>query len=53
MEAVFDRVENIVQKGENAGYQQFFLFLNCFQKSSLSGLLRFWIVLERVGKKAS
>ena len=29
---VFDRVENIVGKGENAGYQHFLLFLQCFQK---------------------
>ena len=28
---VFDRVENIVVKGENAGYQHFLLFLQCFQ----------------------
>ena len=36
---VFDRVENIVQKGENAGYHNFLLFPQCFlpylrQKSS-------------------
>ena len=30
----FDRVENIVGKGENAGYHQFFLFPQCTQKSS-------------------
>ena len=29
---LFDRVENIVGKGGNAGYQQFFLSLNVFQK---------------------
>ena len=27
---VFDRVENNVGKGENAGYQHFLLFLQCF-----------------------
>ena len=27
-----ERVENIVGKGENAGYQHFFLFPQCFQK---------------------
>ena len=32
-----DRVENIVGKGENAGYQHFLLFPQCFQKPSLSG----------------
>ena len=29
------RVENIVRKGENAGYQHFLLFPQCFQKVSL------------------
>ena len=27
---VFDRVENIVEKGKNAGYQHFLLFPQCF-----------------------
>ena len=31
---VFERVENIVGKGENAGYQHFLLFPQCFQKAS-------------------
>ena len=34
MISVFDRVENIVEKGENAGYQQFLLFPQCFPKPS-------------------
>ena len=29
---VFDRIENIVGKGENAGYQQILLFQQCFSK---------------------
>ena len=29
---VFDRVGNIAVKGENAGYQHFLLFPQCFQK---------------------
>ena len=29
---LFDRVENIVGKGENAGYQHFLLFLHVFKK---------------------
>ena len=37
-------VENIVDKGENAGYQHFLLFPLCFQKASPIGLLKFWIV---------
>ena len=30
---VFDRVENIVVKGENAGCQHFLLFLQCFHNT--------------------
>ena len=41
---VFDRVENIVGKGENAGYQHFLLFPQCFQKACLSGSLTVGIV---------
>ena len=33
----FRRVENIVGKRENVGYQHFLLFLQCFQKASFSG----------------
>ena len=40
MISVFDGVENIVGKGENAGYQHFLLFLQCFQKVSFSGSLK-------------
>ena len=32
---VLGRVENIVGKGENAGYQHFLLFPQCFQKLSI------------------
>ena len=31
MISLFDRVENIVGKGENAGHQHFLLFPQCFQ----------------------
>ena len=31
---VMGKVENFVGKGENAGYQHFLLFLQCFQKAS-------------------
>ena len=34
---VFDRVENIVGKGENAGHWHFLLFSKCFQKASFPG----------------
>ena len=36
-ELVLDIVENIVGKGENAGYQHFLISLRCFQKVSFSG----------------
>ena len=41
----FGRMENIVGKGENAGYPQ------CFQKPSASGLLKVWIVWLRDKRK--
>ena len=37
MISVINRVENFVGKGENAGYQHFLLFPQCFQKSRLFG----------------
>ena len=44
MISLSDMVENIVGKGENAGYQHFLLCPQCFQMPSLSGLLTVWIV---------
>ena len=41
---VLGRVENIVEKGENAGYQHFLLFPLCFQKASYTGSLKVGIV---------
>ena len=38
------RVENILGRGENAGYQHFLLFLQYFQKPSLLGSLKVGIV---------
>ena len=37
MVSVFDREENIVGKGENAGYQHFLLFPQCFPMPTLVG----------------
>ena len=37
MKFVSEWVENIVGQGENAGYQHFLLFLQCFLKASLPG----------------
>ena len=31
---VFDTIENIVGKGENAGHQHLLLFPQCFQKTN-------------------
>ena len=39
-----ERKENIVGKRENAGYQHFLLFPQCFQKASSLGLLKVVIV---------
>ena len=41
---LFDRVENIVGKGKNAGYKHFLLFPQCFQKPSSPGSLKVGIV---------
>ena len=38
------RVENIVGKEENAGYQHCLLFPQCFQKASFSGSLQVGIM---------
>ena len=38
------QIENIVEKRENAGYQHFFLFPQCFQKAYFSGPLKVAIV---------
>ena len=45
---LFERVENIVGKGENAGYQHFLLFPQCFQKDSFTGSLKVGIVWLKV-----
>ena len=45
--SLFDSVENIVGKGENAGYQHFLLFPQCFLKASFSGSLEVGIVWYR------
>ena len=47
MKFVSLRVENIVGKGENAGYQHFLLFPQCFQNVSFSGSLKVDIVWKR------
>ena len=39
-ELLLDMTENIMEKGENAGYQHFLLFPQCFQKYFSSGSLK-------------
>ena len=46
MISVFDCVENIVGKEENAGFQHFLFFPQRFQKASFSGSLE----VEQCGK---
>ena len=41
---VLYRVENMVGKGKNAGYQHFLLFSQCFQKPNYPRLLKVGIV---------
>ena len=41
---VLGRVENIVEKGENVGYQHFLLFPQCFQKLFILEVLKVGIV---------
>ena len=42
------QVENTVGKGENASYEQFFLFPQCFQKACFPGASKSVIVWEWV-----
>ena len=44
LKLILERVENIVGKGENAGYRHFLLFPQCFQKPSYTGSLKVGIV---------
>ena len=44
LKILLKRVENIVGKGENAGYQHFLLFSQCFQMLSFPLVLKVGIV---------
>ena len=46
--SVCDRLENIVGKGENAGYQHFLLFPQCFENASFPGVSKGTTVWEWV-----
>ena len=41
---VLGSVQSIMGKGENAGYQHFLFFLQCFQKVSYTGSLKIMTV---------
>ena len=50
VKVVFHRIENVVGKEENAGYQHFPLFPQCFQKafsSSASKVIIVWYCFKR------
>ena len=42
-------VESIVRKGENADYQHFLLFQQCFQKASYTGSLKLGLCGKELG----
>ena len=46
----FGKTENIVGKGENAGYQHFLLFLDCFEKPFSTGSLNIGVVQYKSAK---
>ena len=46
--SVFDRVENSVGKGENAGYQHFLFFPQSFPEPFKLGSLKVWIARKKV-----
>ena len=48
IKGVFHRIENIVGKEENAGYQHFLLFPQCFQRAFSSRASKVVIVWERI-----
>ena len=50
---ILGKIENIVGKGENAGYQHFLLFPQCFLKAVFSGSLKVGIVWSRDNHVAS
>ena len=53
MICLLDRVENTAGKGENAGYQHFLLFPQCFPKPSTLGSLKVGICLPDRAKNTA
>ena len=50
IEICFGREENIMGKGENAGYQHFLLFPQYFKFASFPGSLKVDILWQRVNE---
>ena len=50
---VLEKVENILGKGENAGYQHFLLFPQCFQKPTFPEMLKVGVMWLRVERPSS
>ena len=50
---VFDSVENIVRKGENACYQHFLLLPQCFEKASFPDTSKGVIVWQWVKSRGT
>ena len=50
--SVFEMAGNIIRKGENVGYQQFFLYQKCFQKVSLQDLKKSGWFVKGYGYRA-
>ena len=42
LKTVYGKVENIVGKGENAGYHHFLPFSQCFEQAYLLSVVRSW-----------
>ena len=53
MQFIIARVENIVEKGENAGYQHFLLFSQCFQKAFSSWVSNVIIGWKRLNSRVN
>ena len=55
MKFVLGRIESLVGKGANAGYQHFLLFQQCFQNAFCLGSLKVrfivWLEVERINLK--
>ena len=44
MNSVFNRTEIVVGNGENAVYQHFLLYPQCFEKSIIIGIVKFKVM---------